>query len=71
MFRQVTEPGFLRMKIKDVNLLGSSELQHLDLFQKPSKDAFMTWAFGLSARNQDVLFVLTILSKIMKMSAGS
>lgn len=58
------------MKMKDVNLLDSSEFQHLDLIQKPSKDAFMTQAVGLSPRKQHVLFTLTILSKLMKMSAG-
>lgn len=59
------------MKMKDVNLLESSEFQHLDLIQKPSRDAFMTQAVGLSPRKQHVLFALTILSKLTKMSAGN
>lgn len=49
-FQYVTETGFLRMKMKDVNLPESSEFQHLDVTQKLFRDAFMTQAFGLSPR---------------------
>ena len=47
-----------------------SEFQHLDIIQKPSRDAFMTQAVRLSLRKQHVLFALIVVNKLMKMSAG-